>query len=112
MRVARVERSAVAALLLISAAQLTFALKKGVAVSRVVRRRINDKSARFGTPGPPPPPPVDVEKMETRCSEWQKSKVYSKGQFNNSYSFILRLREFAPAARGCQKAKSCNLYII
>ena len=65
MRVARVERSAVAALFLISAAQSAFALKEGVAVSRVVRRRINDKSARFGTPGPPPE--VDVEKMETRC---------------------------------------------
>ena len=73
MRVARVERSAVAALFLISAAQSAFALKKGVAVSKVVRRRINDKSARFGTPGPPPgTTAVHVENMETRCSEWQK----------------------------------------
>ena len=61
MRVARVERSAlVIVLLLVSVAALK---KGGVAVSRVaVRRRINDKSARFGTPGPP-----NVEDMETRC---------------------------------------------
>ena len=68
MRFARVERSAVAALFLFSAAESVFALK-GVAVNRVVRRRINDKSARFGTPGPQP---VDVENMETRYRARQK----------------------------------------
>ena len=63
MRVARVERSTVvmALFLVVSAAALK---KGGVAVSRVtVRRRINDKSARFGTP---PGRPPNVDDMETR----------------------------------------------
>lgn len=65
MRVARVERSTlVVVMVMFLVFSVALGLKKeGVAVSRVaVRRRINDKSARFGTPGPP-----KVEGMETRC---------------------------------------------
>ena len=64
MRVARVERSTlVVVMVMFLVFSVALGLKKeGVAVSRVaVRRRINDKSARFGTPGPP-----KVEGMETR----------------------------------------------
>ena len=67
MRVARVERSAVVIVLFL--VSVTALKKGGVAVSRVaVRRRINDKSARFGTPGPP-----NVEDMETRCGRKRSS---------------------------------------
>ena len=66
MRVARVERSTLVVVMVMFLVFSVTALglkKEGVAVSRVaVRRRINDKSARFGTPGPP-----EAEGMETRC---------------------------------------------
>ena len=64
MRVARVERSTLVVVMFLVFSVALGLKKEGVAVSRVaVRRRINDKSAQFGTPGPPP----NVEGMETRC---------------------------------------------
>ena len=57
MRVARVERSTLVMVMFLVFSVALGLKKEGVAVSRVaVRRRINDKSARFGTPGPPPTP--------------------------------------------------------